>query len=102
MSDWEVFQSWSLKGKVMRPPYNPYPPISEPLKTPTTEELEQRYLFHAPKGDQGDRYEKIRNLICRVAKECVMITPVSKEQTRALNALDEAMFLFSSAIARNE
>ncbi len=81
---------------------NIYPPMSQQPKAPTTEELEQRYLFHAPKGDQGDRYEKLRNLICRVAKECVLITPVSKEQTRALNALDEAMFLFNAAIARNE
>ncbi len=81
-------------------PYSVHP--ANVIKPPTTEELEQRYLFHAPKGDQGDRFEKIRNVICKAAKECVMITPVSKEQTRALNALDEALALFTFAIARNE
>ena len=36
------------------------------------------------------------------AKFCVERTPCSPEQTRALNALDEVMFLFNAAIARNE
>ncbi len=87
----------------MRPGSSPYyPSVPESPKAPTTEELEQRYLFRAPKGDQGDRFEKIRNVICKAAKDCVMVTPVSKEQTRALNALDEALALFTFAIARNE
>lgn len=68
----------------------------------TFEQLSHRFTYHAPKGDQADRYAKIREHICDAAIECVALTPCSPEQTRALNALDEAMFLFNAAIARNE
>jgi hypothetical protein len=69
---------------------------------PTIEQLSHRFDYHAPKGDQAERYGKIRWLIGEVAVACVDMTPCSPEQTRALNALDEAMFLFNAAIARNE
>jgi hypothetical protein len=69
---------------------------------PTVEQLEKRFKHHPPKGDQAERYGLVRNLICEAAKGCVAVTPCSAEQTRALNALDEAMMLFNAAIARNE
>lgn len=69
---------------------------------PTTDQLANRFNYHAPKGDQAARYEKIRDHIRMVAILCVDLTPCSPEQTRALNALDEAMMLFNAAIARNE
>lgn len=72
------------------------------MDKPTMEQLGERYLYHPPKGDQAERYAKIRAAICAVAIDCVTWTPCSREQTRALNALDEAMFLFNAAIARNE
>jgi len=73
-----------------------------PFDKPTFEQLSQRYTYHAPKGDQAKRYETIRAVILGAAKIGVDQTPCSPEQTRALNALDEAMFLFNAAIARNE
>lgn len=72
------------------------------FEKPTIERLENRFQHHAPKGDQGDRYGNVRHAILQAAVACVSLTPVSPEQTRALNALDEAMFLFNAAIARNE
>lgn len=69
---------------------------------PTLEQLTNRFSYHAPKGDQTGRYEKIRAALLEVAVMCVDLTPCSPEQTRALNALDEAMFLFNAAIARTE
>jgi hypothetical protein len=69
---------------------------------PTAQQLSHRFSYHAPKDDQAKRYELIRAFILECAKECVALTPCSPEQTRALNALDEAMFLFNAAIARNE
>ncbi len=72
------------------------------FKKPTTEELQSRYEYHAPFGDQASRYASIRAKILEVAEVCVNLTPCSPEQARALNALDEAMFLFNAAIARNE
>lgn len=87
---------------------NPYAPSLGLVPTPkpqqpvTPEQLEHRYLYHPPKGDQGDRYQYVRTKICTLAKDLVRITPLSVEQSLALNALDEAMFLFNAAIARNE
>jgi len=72
------------------------------FEKPTFEQLSHRYTYHAPKGDQAGRYEIIRAAILGCAKVCVEQTLCSPEQTRALNALDEAMFLFNASIARSE
>lgn len=73
-----------------------------PFEKPTLEQLSNRYTYHAPKADQPHRYETIRAVILGAAQIIVNHTPVSPEQSRALNALDEAMFLANAAIARNE
>lgn len=73
-----------------------------PFEKPTFEQLSHRYTYHAPKGDQASRYEIVRAAVLGCAKIIVEQTPCSPEQTRALNALDEAMFLANAAIARNE
>lgn len=73
-----------------------------PFEKPTREQLTNRYSYHAPKGDQAGRYEAIRASILSTAATCVELTPCSPEQSRALNALDEAMMLFNASIARNE
>lgn len=72
------------------------------FEKPTTEQLINRFSYHAPKGGQTIRYEQIRGLVLRLAIDCVELTPCCPEQSRALNALDEAMFLFNAAIARSE
>ncbi len=56
--------------------------------------------YHSPKGDQAERYAGVRAAIKAAAITCVQLTPCSPEQTRALNALDDAMFLFNASIAR--
>ena len=73
-----------------------------PFLAPTRQQLENRFTYHAPNEDQKIRYAQIRETILNAAELCVKVTPVSPEQSRALNALDEAMFLFNAAIARNE
>ena len=72
------------------------------FEKPTAAQLKNRFMHHPPKGDQAGRYEKVRAAILDAAQTCVNLTPVSPEQTRAINALDEAMMLFNAAIARNE
>lgn len=72
------------------------------FQKPTREQLANRFMHHAPKGDQAERYERIRQQIFATATVCVELTPCSPEQARAINALDEAMFLFNAAVARNE
>lgn len=69
---------------------------------PTDEQLVNRYCYHAPVGDQPARYCKVRNAVIEAAKVIRDVTPCSPEQTRAFNALDEAMMLANAAIARNE
>lgn len=73
-----------------------------PFEKPTYSQLQNRFLHHPPHGTQTQRYEYIRASILDTADVIVNHTPVSPEQTRALNALDEAMFLACAAIARNE
>lgn len=72
------------------------------FKKPTEAELENRYIHHPPKGDQVERYASIRAKVLETAKHIVDSTPCCPEQTRALNALDEAMFLANASIARHE
>lgn len=72
------------------------------FEKPTVGQLENRFRHHPPKGDQAERYTTVRHAILQAAITCVNQTPCSPEQTRALNALDEAMMLFNAAIARNE
>ncbi len=70
---------------------------------PAIEDLAFRFDHHPPRDtEHAARYVAVRHAIKQAAVECVRITPVSPEQTRALNALDEAMFLFNAALARHE
>lgn len=73
-----------------------------PFTKPTDEDLTSRYAYHAPKGDQVERYAAIRAKVLETAMLVRDLTPCSPEQARALNALDEAMMLANAAIARNE
>jgi len=73
-----------------------------PFAKPTFEQLKNRFTYHAPKDDQAQRYEKIRSAILEVAWLIVEQTPCSPEQSLAINALDQAMFLANASIARNE
>ena len=69
---------------------------------PTREYLTNRYMHHVLVGDQASRCERIRQQIFATAMICVELTPASLEQALALDALDHAMMLFNTAIARNE
>lgn len=72
------------------------------FQKPTPEALASRYLYHAPKGDQTSRYELVRGACLHLASLIVDVTPCSPEQARALNSLDEVMFLANASIARHE
>jgi hypothetical protein len=72
------------------------------FQKPTAEQLANRFLHHPPKGDQATRYEQLRKHFLALAIMVVETTPCSAEQTRAVNALDEALYLTIAAIARNE
>ena len=68
----------------------------------TVEDIENRFTYHAPKGDQADRYETVRAKAKELAHFINEVTPTSREQSLALTKLDEVVFWANAAIARNE
>lgn len=65
-------------------------------------DLENRFVYHAPKGNQQDRYIRIRTACLELAKIIASNTPHSRDQSSALTHLDSVMFHANAAIARNE
>ena len=65
----------------------------------TDADLDRRFNYHPPKPGQPERYAKVRSTLCEAAKVCRDVTPGSPEQTRAVNAMHEAMMLFNASIA---
>lgn len=83
------------------------PAVSERGPSPrfaksTPDHLARRFNHHPPQGNQAERYGEVRAAVRECAEKIVDRCPLSPELSRALNALDEAMFLANAAIARNE
>lgn len=66
------------------------------------ERLAVDHTYHPPFGDQAQRYEQIRAQARHFAEMVVELTPVSRNQSLALTAIEEAVFHANAAIARNE
>lgn len=66
------------------------------------EELDRRFKYHSPKGDQGERYVALRNMARQGATAIVNMTPMSREQSLALKYLEQSVMWANAAIARNE
>ena len=66
------------------------------------DELDNVYQYHAPKGDQQERYMVIRNMGATMARCILDRTPKSREQSLALTKLEEAIMWANASIARNE
>lgn len=73
-----------------------------PFEKPTDDQLANRYSYHAPKGDQAQRYEAIRAKCLELAKFVRDNTPCCPDQSLAFTALDDVMFRANAAIARSE
>jgi hypothetical protein len=67
-----------------------------------TKELDNRFTYHAPKGDQTVRYQKIREKAKELAYLINELTPESREKSLSLTKLDEVSFWANASIARNE
>ena len=76
------------------------------VKYPLTPEQEARldkdFTYHAPHGDQAERYGDIRRHAKWLARIIMETTPPSREQSLALTHLEEAVMFANAAIARNE
>jgi hypothetical protein len=64
-------------------------------------DLENRFTYHPPIGDQAVRYERLRAGGRQLAELFAVLCPSSPELTRAVNAVDEAVMLANAAVARH-
>ena len=68
----------------------------------TDEELEKRFTYHPPKGDQAQRYAEIREMAKEFAVALALRCPESRELSLALTSLEDVVYRANAAIARNE
>lgn len=73
-----------------------------PVTPETQADIDNRFVYHAPIGDQPTRYADIRAELKKTAEFIIARTPKSREQSLVLTKLEEAMFFANAAIARNE
>lgn len=66
------------------------------------QEIEKRFSYHPPKGDQQERYEKVRAAFLTLAQTINALCPESREKSVAFTELETAQFWANASIARNE
>lgn len=64
--------------------------------------LDNNFTYHAPKGNQSDRYVDIRDGGKQLAEIFTMLCPPSRELSLALTNLEQAIMWANASIARNE
>ncbi len=65
-------------------------------------ELQTRFTYHTPKGDQGVRYTQLRDTAKGLALEIERLCPDSREKSSAFTRLEEAVMWANASIARRE
>lgn len=65
-------------------------------------ELDKRFRHHPPKGDQEERYTKVRAAFRQLADVINELCPESREKSVAFTELETAQFWANASIARNE
>jgi hypothetical protein len=65
----------------------------------TPEEIEDLFTYHAPKGDQPQRYDIIRNAAKIFARILIANTKPSADQTAAIRLLRESVMTANASIA---
>lgn len=68
----------------------------------TQEELNNIFTYHAPKGDQPERYQRIREWAKELATVINRDCPESQEKSLALTNLQQAVMWANASIAINE
>ena len=64
--------------------------------------IENNFTYHAPKGNQVQRYAELRDHAKELALHIMNECPDSRERSLALTKLEEAIMWANAAIARNE
>lgn len=65
-------------------------------------EIELRFTYHAPKGNQPERYEVLRVIAKTLALEILELVPESREKSLAITHLEQAIMWANAGIARRE
>jgi len=68
----------------------------------TIDDLDRRFTYHPPKGDQNVRYMKVREKAKEFAELICMHSEPSREQALAITKIEEAVMWCNAGIARNE
>ena len=63
-------------------------------------EMETRFTYHSPKGNQPQKYETIRNEARRFATIVDSLCPESREKSLAMTQIEDAVMWANAAIAR--
>lgn len=66
----------------------------------TQEELDIRFTYHPPHGDQPERYTKIGNKVRELADLIAELCPDSREQSLAMTHLEEVRMWANAGISR--
>jgi len=68
----------------------------------TKEQIDNIFTYHAPFGDQGERYDIIRTAARKFAHLLNQACPESREKSLALTRLQESVQMANASIAINE
>jgi len=66
------------------------------------QDIYNRFTYHAPTGDQPEKYVRLRAHAKELAMLILYNCPDSREQSLAITKLEESIFWANAAIARNE
>lgn len=66
------------------------------------EQIERNFTYHAPKDNQPERCQKLRDKAKELAYLIDELCPKSREQSLAVTNLEQAIFWANASIARNE
>lgn len=67
-----------------------------------TKKIDNWFVYHPVRGDQGARYERIRAEARAFALEIVALTPAGPDQDLAIQKLREVVFFANASIACGE
>lgn len=73
----------------------------EDKKLELTNRIEHNFKYHPPKEGQNEKYAAIRDKAKEFALLAAELTPLSREQSLAYTAIEDAVFWFNASIARN-
>lgn len=65
-------------------------------------DIEKNFTYHSPKGNQPERYGRIRDKAREFAELIEAECPDSREKSLAFTKLEESVMWANASIARNE